>query len=145
MNPLRIPTDGTSYPEIFAAILRERAYQQAKRPDSHANGHELPGWIAIMRAELHEAEMAWVKGDGAPANADSLREMLQVVATGIACLQQHGVVERRRLTASSTLCSSHLWEGVGDAGVPRHACILTRHRPQTRHVCTCGHTWMIEP
>ena len=80
--------------DIYAAIDRERAYQRAKRPGSHANGHELPSWIAIMRAELNEAEEAWVRGDGAPANDDSLMEILQVLATGVAALEEHGVVER---------------------------------------------------
>lgn len=80
--------------DIFAAIDRERQYQQAKRPASHTNGHELPSWIAIMRAELNEAEEAWVRGDGAPANDDSLRELLQVLATGVAALEQHGIAER---------------------------------------------------
>ena len=82
---------------IYEAIDRERAYQQEKRPLSHRQGHEIPGWIAIMRAELAEAEEAWVQGDGAPANAESLREILQIVATGIAALEQHGIVERREL------------------------------------------------
>ncbi|MDP3723508.1 MAG: hypothetical protein Q8R91_08440 [Candidatus Omnitrophota bacterium] len=80
--------------QIYAAMDRERAYQQQKRPRSHAGGHEIPGWIAIMRAELAEAEDAWVRGDGAPANAASLREILQVVSTGVAALEQYGVVER---------------------------------------------------
>ena len=79
---------------IYAAIDRERQYQQSKRPASHQNGHEIPGWLAIMRAELAEAEEAWVRGDGAPANTVSLCEILQVIATGIAALEQHGVVER---------------------------------------------------
>ena len=85
--------------QIYEAIDRERAYQQAERPLSHRQGHEIPGWIAIMRSELAEAEEAWVKGDGAPANAESLREILQVVATGVAALEQHGVVEREEITS----------------------------------------------
>jgi hypothetical protein len=78
-------------PHIYAAIDQERAYQCAKRPTSHAHGHELPGWMAIMRRELDEAERAWIEGDGAPANDQSLAELIQVVATGVAALEQHGV------------------------------------------------------
>jgi hypothetical protein len=79
---------------IYAAIDRERVHQVTKRWASYARGHEIPGWIAIMRAELAEAEEAWVKGDGAPANAESLAEILQVLATGVAALEQHGLYER---------------------------------------------------
>lgn len=83
--------------EIYQAIDREREYQIRKRPGSHARGHEIPGWLAIMRAELAEAEEAWVRGDGAPANAASLAEILQILATGVAAIEQHGIAERKEI------------------------------------------------
>ncbi|HXH11191.1 MAG TPA: hypothetical protein VNP04_15690 [Alphaproteobacteria bacterium] len=77
---------------MIEAIAREIAHAEAKRPQ--AIHHEIPSWLAIMRRELAEAEEAWVCGDGAAANTESLREILQVVATGIRCLMQHGIKER---------------------------------------------------
>lgn len=74
--------------QIFEASLRERAYQDAKWGNKP---HEVPGWLLIMRAELEEAMHAWVKHDG---SREALKEILQVVAVGVACLEQHGVVER---------------------------------------------------
>lgn len=74
--------------KILDAIYRERAYQDTKRP---GRKHPVSAWLLIMRKELDEAEEAWVRHDGDSA---ALREILQVIAVGIACLEQHGVVER---------------------------------------------------
>ena len=46
-----------------------------------------------MESELAEAKEAWVHNGG---NEEALREILQVVATGVACLEQHGIVEREK-------------------------------------------------
>lgn len=77
--------------QIFEAIQRERAYQDAKWGDKP---HEVPGWLLIMRAELEEAMHAWAKGI---SDREALKEVLQVVAVGVACLEEHGLVERRAL------------------------------------------------
>lgn len=73
---------------ISAAIGRERDYQDAKYgPD---RPHPIPSWLLIMRAELAEAEAAWMKRD----DAEAMCEVLQVVAVGIAAIERHGVHER---------------------------------------------------
>ena len=78
--------------EIIKAIKRERAYQDEKWGTVKDHPHDVPGWILIMQSELHEATEAWVHCGG---DAEALREVLQVVATGIACLEQHGIFERQ--------------------------------------------------
>jgi len=74
--------------QIFLAVKREREYQDRKWGDK---SHTVGNFLLIMEGEMEEAKQAWRKGDG---DADALRELLQVIAVGIACLEQHGVVER---------------------------------------------------
>ena len=45
-----------------------------------------------MEKELLEAKTAWCQSEGDP---HTLREVLQVVATGFACMEQHGIYERQ--------------------------------------------------
>lgn len=74
--------------DVFVAILEERYFQDNK----HGTGdHTLGEWIIIMEAELAEAKTALIKGG---SGRDSVRsEILQVVAVGVACLEQHGLKE----------------------------------------------------
>lgn len=76
--------------EVYNAIDGERAFQDRKWGTIEQHPQDIAGWMLIMRKELEEAEQAWVKAD----NADSLRELLQVIATGVAALEQHGIVTR---------------------------------------------------
>lgn len=77
--------------DVYAAIDRERDYQDRKwGGPSRDRRHALPAWMLIMRKELQEAEDAWMKG----TDDDVKREILQVVATGVAALESHGVTER---------------------------------------------------
>lgn len=74
--------------EVVAAVMRERAYQDATwggRP------HTVGEWLLILQAEIDEAKQSWVKGRG---DADALWEILQVVTVGFACMEQHGIVNR---------------------------------------------------
>ena len=73
---------------IQQAISRERDYQDEKWGD---NPHSVGEWLLIVEAELSEAKRAWVKNEG---NEDALKELLQAVAVGVACMEQHGIVER---------------------------------------------------
>lgn len=82
--------------DIFAAIRRERQYQTAKWGSVQEHPHEVASYCVIMQGELDEAMQAWRKGR---FGADDLREVLQVVAVGVACLEQHGVVEREELAS----------------------------------------------
>jgi hypothetical protein len=77
--------------EVFEAISRERAFQNAKWGKPHDLGHNIPAWLLIARKELREAEDAWVEQTG---DDKALEEILQTAAVLVACLQHHGVVER---------------------------------------------------
>jgi NTP pyrophosphatase (non-canonical NTP hydrolase) len=76
---------------IFKAVERERSYQDLKWGTIHQHPHDVAGYLLIMQGELDEAIRGWQKGKG---DADALREVLQVIAVGFACLEQHGVIER---------------------------------------------------
>lgn len=78
-------------PTVFAAVARERAYQDRKWGTPEEHPHEVGAWLTLMRKELHEAEEAWCSHRG---DVGALEEILQVIAVGVACLEQHGVVER---------------------------------------------------
>lgn len=81
----------TTQLEIIAAIVRERDHQTRKHGSIEEHPHTVGEWLLIMEAELAEAKQAWCKGSG---DEGALREMLQVVATGFAAMEQHGVAER---------------------------------------------------
>mgnify|MGYP000994437278 FL=1 len=73
---------------IYDAIDEEREHQIGKWGKS---SHTVGEWLLVMQAELSEACLAWVKGEG---DLDALCEILQVVTTGVACMEGHGVVRR---------------------------------------------------
>lgn len=77
--------------DVFAAIQRERDYQDRKWGTLDQYPHTVGEWLLILESELQEAKTAWCKGDG---SGDALEEVLQVASVAFACMQQHGVVER---------------------------------------------------
>lgn len=81
--------------DIWAAILNERNYQDEKwgHPDHHP--HSIFEWIGIMEREIAEVKEAFFQRS---ADEEMLGEILQVVAVGVACMEQHGIVERSLLT-----------------------------------------------
>ncbi len=74
--------------KILDALKRERNFQDTKWG---TDGHTVGEWILILQTELDEAKLGWIKSKG---DASALEEILQVVCVGIACLEQHGIVER---------------------------------------------------
>lgn len=76
-------------PEVYILIAEERNHQDKKHGPIDIHGHTIGEWILIMEAELAEAKLAIIKG-GTGRN-HVLHEILQVVATGAACLEQHGI------------------------------------------------------
>lgn len=78
--------------EIFEAVGRERDYQDAKW---ESNPHTVGEWLLIVESELQEAKEAWCKNGGDRA---ALIELLQVIAVGVAALEQHGAIERPNVT-----------------------------------------------
>lgn len=76
--------------DILFAIARERLYQDRKYGTPEQRELSVSTYLLIMRKELDEAIDAMVKGDADHA----MIELLQVVAVGVAAMEQHGVVER---------------------------------------------------
>lgn len=76
---------------IVEAVRRENAYQDTKRGTIEDNPHHIYEWAELVFEEAGEAYDARHRD-----NRETLREILQVVSTGIACLKQHGVVERQQ-------------------------------------------------
>ncbi|MEW6048847.1 MAG: hypothetical protein AB1609_20615 [Bacillota bacterium] len=80
--------------DVFRAIQSERRYQDAKWGSIDEHPHSVGEWLLILGSELNEAMDAWVRHGG---DRDALREILQVAAVAVACLEQHGVVEREEV------------------------------------------------
>ena len=70
---------------VFNSIDLERDYQALKYKEQERT---LPQWVMILQKELGEAAIE----AGFGSDADALRELLQVAAVAVACLEQHGVV-----------------------------------------------------
>jgi len=75
--------------EVSVLIGEERLHQDIKHGVLEEHGHTIGEWILIMEAELAEAKAAIIKGGSGRNHV--LHEILQVVATGVACLEQHGI------------------------------------------------------
>jgi len=76
--------------DVYAAITREREYQERRWGTVGEPSRTVAEWLLILCSELHEAEEAWVGG----GDDDALCEILQVAAVAVACMEQHGAVER---------------------------------------------------
>lgn len=74
--------------DVYIAVSRERAYQDHKWGTIQEHPHTVGEWLLIAEHELQEAKEAWCTGRG---DAGALEELLQVIAVGVACLEQHGV------------------------------------------------------
>jgi len=68
-------------------VKAEREHQTQKWGSIQDHPQSIPGYLLIMRKELEEAEQGWMKN--AHGRSSVLSEILQVVATGVACLEQH--------------------------------------------------------
>lgn len=71
---------------VLEAIESERAYQEKKWP---GHRHSVGEWIIIMESCLEKAKTKWMDGD-----AGALKEIRQVVAVGVAAMEQCGVTPR---------------------------------------------------
>jgi hypothetical protein len=79
--------------EVLNAIQEERVYQNRKWGTVEQRPHEVGAWITIMRSLLSRAETAWASSKG---DTGALDEIRKVAAVAIACMEQHGPVERNR-------------------------------------------------
>lgn len=79
--------------DIYKAIDLERIYQNEKWGEIDKKGHEVGAWILLMRNILNRAEVAWCSNKG---DVSALGEIRKLIATGVACAEQHGITERVR-------------------------------------------------
>jgi Ni,Fe-hydrogenase I small subunit len=73
---------------IYDAIDRERNYQAEKHLEEELSVGE---FILIIEDELREAKEEWNKS----GNKRALEEILQIAATAVAAIEQHGVQSER--------------------------------------------------
>lgn len=77
--------------QVFSAVSDERVFQDRKWGTIEDHPHEVGSWLTIMRQLLNDAECAYISQRGDFGAIDELRK---VVAVGVACMEQHGVVPR---------------------------------------------------
>lgn len=78
---------------VFEAIASERGYQDRKWGTPAEHPHELGGWLVLMEVHLRRAQEAWASAGNDVAALKALRKVL---AVGVACGEQHGLVGRAR-------------------------------------------------
>lgn len=86
--------------EVFNVINDERVYQDRKWGSLETNPHEVGSWLTIMRSLLNDAERAYTSERG---DTGALDEIRKVVAVGVACMEQHGPVPRKKNNFSRQL------------------------------------------
>ena len=88
---MRTMTSDQRFRAVVLHLQEERMFQDRKHGEIEKVPHTPAGWMLLIRKELEEAELAIIKGG---QGRDSWRqELLQVAATCIACLEQHGLAE----------------------------------------------------
>jgi hypothetical protein len=85
--------------EIIKAIESEREYQEKKWP---LHKHTTAEWILIMDKCMADAKKAWVCGHG---DTQALHEIRQVVAVGVAAMEQCGALPRGTPIINTERCS----------------------------------------
>lgn len=85
------PSRTLAFDDVVVLADEERQYQDRKHGKIEQHGHTVGGWILLMESELAEAKLALIKGG---TGRDSvMHEILQIVATGMAAIEQHGMSE----------------------------------------------------
>ena len=74
---------------VYQAIDLERKYQDEKFP---GHTHTVAEYILLLRKLLDDAEASWYR-DG---NNESLHNILELTATGVACLEEFATVPVNR-------------------------------------------------
>ncbi len=77
-----------SFKDVLELVKQERDYQDKKWGTIEERSQSIPGFMLIAKKELIEAEDGWCKN--VQGRHSALREMIQVAAVAIACLETHG-------------------------------------------------------
>lgn len=73
--------------QIFEAIEKERAYQDAKY--GPYKQQSLPGFLLVAKKELDEAIDGWI--NNSPGRDSPLAELLQVASVCVAAMEKYGI------------------------------------------------------
>lgn len=81
--------------KVFDAVEAEREYQRLRwgNPDGTEKENSVPAFLTYMQYYQAEATRIASKYSNTVFARDAIRK---IVALGVACLEQHGVVERDR-------------------------------------------------
>lgn len=90
-HPFTIMTSGQPQTNAICAIIEEREFQDKKHGHPDIAPHSLGAWALVIEAELIEFKGAIIKGGAGRDNA--INELIQIAATCVAALEQHGVEE----------------------------------------------------
>ena len=74
---------------VYLSIDVERAHQDQKWGPIDQKKQSVAGYLLVMERELAEAKEGWMKN--IPGKHSSLAEIVQIAATAVACLEQHGL------------------------------------------------------
>jgi hypothetical protein len=85
--------------DVVNAVADERDYQRQRWGADKQQS--LAGYLLIMKAELDEAIDGWMK-NSTERRDSCLEEVVQVVATGFACLETYGIKGCSRSTNDIT-------------------------------------------
>ena len=83
-----------SQTDVFQEIILERIYQDSKWGTIEDHPHEVGSWLVIMDRLLAKAKNGYMTSVG---DYTALNEIRQIVAVGIACMEQHGVPSRIKI------------------------------------------------
>ncbi|WP_347990086.1 hypothetical protein [Methylomonas sp. AM2-LC] len=75
---------------VFDLLIKERQRQDAKWGMLADKDQSLAGFLIVMRSKLDDAGFAWM--NNSQGDESTLAELLKAVATGVAALQQYGVI-----------------------------------------------------
>jgi hypothetical protein len=78
--------------QVFAAVDSERIYQELKWGKLEEHPQSVGAYLTLMRVHLADAEAAWARSSGDAMALDRLR---RVLAIGVACGEQHGMLGRK--------------------------------------------------
>ena len=71
--------------EVLRQVISEREYQDNKWGTIEENPHEIGQWISLMGKTMAKSAICYQEC----RSRDALDEILQCVAVGLACLEQH--------------------------------------------------------
>lgn len=76
---------------VYKLIDGERDYQDSKWGSFEENPKQVGAWLTLLRYLLFRAEEEWSTTRGDHSSLDEIRKL---VASGVACLEQHGAPPR---------------------------------------------------